>query len=326
MSAAHAPVREPFRVEAVDYASALADLRAVREAVFVQEQRVPLALEWDALDPHCHHVLACDAHGAAIGTGRLVPPGLSVHASAERGSATADTAARIGRMAVLREWRNRGVGAALLQALLRQARDNGWKDVTLHAQVDALDFYLRHGFVATGPRFSEAGIEHQAMRRSFERPQAIVDRAAAVAITAQLVAAARRRLWIYSRELDPGLFDDHRVLDALRAFATRGQGNEVRLLLHDAAAPQRAHAPLLSLAQRLQSAFVFREVDDPVDRAYAAAFVVNDAGGYYFRGLGHRFDGEAEIDGSGRARQLAEAFRPVWERSRPCTELRALGL
>lgn len=301
--------RGPFRVEVVeDYSAALDDLRAVREAVFVREQQVPLDLEWDKLDPFSQHVIARDAAGVAIGTGRLTP---------ER---------KIGRMAVLPEWRNAGVGAALLQALLRLARGHGWHDVSLHAQVGALDFYLRHGFVACGPRFSEAGIEHQAMRLSFDRPQAVADREAAIAIATQLIANARRRLWIYSRELDPGLLDDPRVLDALRGFATRGQGNEVQLLLQDAAAPQRAHAPLLALAQRLPSAFAFREVDDPVDRAYAAAFIANDAGGYYFRGLGHRFDGEAESNGSGRARQLAETFKPVWERSRPCTELRALGL
>jgi predicted GNAT family N-acyltransferase len=305
MSATHGP----FRVEVVeDYSAALDDLRAVREAVFVREQQVPLDLELDALDPSSQHVIARDAGGIAIGTGRLTP---------ER---------KIGRMAVLPEWRNAGVGAALLQALLRLAREHRWNDVSLHAQVGALEFYLRHGFVAYGPPFSEAGIEHQAMRRSFDRPQAVADREAAVAIATRLIANARRRLWIYSRELDPGLLDDRRVLDALRGFATRGQGNEVQLLLQDAAAPQRAHAPLLALAQRLPSAFAFREVDDPVDRAYAAAFIANDAGGYYFRGLGHRFDGEAESDGSGRARQLAETFKPVWERSRPCTELRALGI
>lgn len=301
--------RGPFRVEVVeDYPAALDDLRAVREAVFVREQQVPLDLEWDALDPVSQHVIARDASGNAIGTGRLTP---------ER---------KIGRMAVLPEWRNAGVGAALLQALLRLGRERGWNDVSLHAQVGALDFYLRHGFVAYGPRFSEAGIEHQAMRRRFDRPQVVADREAAVAIAIQLIANARRRLWIYSRELDPGLLDDRRVLDALRGFATRGHGNEVQLLLQDAAAPQRAHAPLLALAQRMPSTFAFREVDDPVDRAYAAAFIANDAGGYYFRGLGHRFDGEAESDGSGRARQLAETFKPVWERSRPCTELRALGI
>jgi len=298
----------PFRVEIVDYATALADLRAVRETVFVAEQGVPLALEWDELDPQCHHALARDAAGAAIGTGRLTP---------QHG---------IGRMAVLRDWRGSGVGDALLQALLRQARALGWNEVVLNAQTSAQGFYARHGFEPEGEVFVEAGIDHQRMRRRLDRPQAVDGRDAAIAVTAELATRAKRLLCIYSRELDPGLFDAPRTLDALRRFATRGQGNEVRILLQDADAAQRAHAPLLALAQRLPSVFLLRQVDDPVDRGYASAFVANDDGGYYFRNLGHRFEGEADTDAGGRARQLLEAFRPVWERARPCSELRALGL
>src|SRR3546814_15868665 len=70
----------------------------------------------------------------------------------------------------------------------------------------------------------------------------------------------------------------------------------------------------------------FREVADPVDRTYPSAYLANDDGGYYFRALGHRLDGEAETGAPGRARQLAAHFRPVWERARPCPESRALGL
>jgi hypothetical protein len=62
-----------------------------------------------------------------------------------------------------------------------------------------------------------------------------------------------------------------------------------------------------------------------VVRTYPSAFIDSDAGGYYFRSLGHRFDGEAESDARARARQLAEGFDRVWERARPCSELRALG-
>lgn len=297
-----------FRIEAVDYAAASVDLRAVREAVFVREQQVPLELELDAADPLCAHVVARDAGGDPIGTGRL------------------DAGGRIGRMAVLAGWRGRGVGAALLQALLCIARERGLKEVVLHAQASAITFYARHGFVPVGERFHEAGIEHQSMRLTFAGPQPVEDREDAVTATTDLVAQARRRLWIYSRELDPGLFDSPTVLEALRAFAVRHRGSEAQLLLQDAAAAQRAHAPLLALAQRLPSTFLFREVEDPVDRAYPSAFIATDAGGYYFRALGHRFDGECERHGPGRARQLAETFRSVWERARPCSELRALGL
>lgn len=300
--------RPGFRVEAVEYAAGLPDLRAVREPVFVQEQRVPLELEWDALDPDCAHVIARDDAGRPIGTGRLTP---------ER---------KIGRMAVLAGWRGRGVGDALLEALVDLGRQRGWPELQLNAQVSATGFYARHGFIPLGPRFEEAGIGHQAMRRKLDGAMAITTRDAAVAITIALATKARRNLWIWSHDLDPGLFDAGDVIDALRRLAVAGHGGGIRILLRDAAQPQRALAPLLPLAQRLPSVFQFREVDDPVDRDYPSAFVVNDAGGYYFRSLGNRFDGEADLAGSGRARQLVEVVRTVWERARPVAEYRALGI
>ncbi|WP_343203873.1 GNAT family N-acetyltransferase [Luteimonas sp. MC1782] len=297
-----------FRVDIVGWDDAGRALSAVRNAVFVDEMGIDASLEDDGQDTCCWHVQARDQDGHTIGAGRLDPDG------------------RIGRMAVLPGWRDRGVGNAMLQALLRQARSAGRGDVFLHAQVDAVPFYQRNGFTAEGPRFHEAGITHQTMRLAFDRAQSISDREGAVAITTVLVASARRRLRIFSRALDPGLYDDPRVLAALRSLATGTSGVDIQVLLFDAGAAQRAHSPLVALAQRLPSVFAFREVDDPVDRARADAFVVNDAGGYYHRGLGHRFDGEAQREGAGRARQLAEGFDPVWERSRPCSELRALGL
>jgi predicted GNAT family N-acyltransferase len=297
-----------FRVEAIDYEQGLAELRAVRETVFVQEQNVPIEEEWDALDPQCLHVIARDDSGLPIGTGRLTPE----H--------------RVGRMAVLPDWRGRGVGDALLAALVEVARQRGWRELALNAQVSAFGFYARHGFVPYDARFHEAGIEHQAMRRKLEGATEIETRDAAVAITTALAGRARRSLWIYSRALDPGLLDAPEVIEALRRLGVAGHGGEVRILLQDIEAPQSAHAPLIALAQRLPSVFLFREVGDPVDRDYPSAFIANDAGGYYFRGLGHRFDGEADLDGSGRARQLIETFRPVWERARPVSEYRALGI
>ena len=297
-----------FVVEVIDFAIGRGDLQAIRDVVFVQEQQVPAEMERDALDPQCVHVIARTADGMAIGTGRLTPD----H--------------RIGRMAVLREWRGKGVGDAMLLALIEQARERGWREVALNAQASAITFYARHGFLPHGERFIEAGIEHLAMRRLLAGANAIEDHAAAVVTTRALIGAARRGLWIYSRNLDPGLFDAPEVLDAFRSFATAGVGGEARILLQDAAAPQRAHAPLLELAQRLPSVFLFREPIDPVDRAYASAYLANDNGGYYFRSLGHRLEGEADLHGPGRARQLRNAFEQVWERSRPVTEYRALGI
>jgi predicted GNAT family N-acyltransferase len=299
--------QEPaFTVEAVDYQAALPQLREVRESVFVQEQGVPLELEWDELDPQCHHVIARDAQGNPIGTGRLTPE----H--------------KIGRMAVLAEWRGRGVGDALLQALIEKAHALDWHDVSLHAQVTAINFYARHGFLPYGERFVEAGIDHQSMRRLLDGTNPVETHDAAVAALLGVIGTARRELWIYSRELDPGLLDHPDVLAALRRFgADRGVAH---ILLQDATAPQMAHAPLIALAQRLPSAFLFRVIEEPVDRAYASAFVANDRGGWYFRTLGHRPEGETRIDQPARARQLQSTFEPVWERARPCSEYRTLGI
>lgn len=295
-----------YRVDVVDYATALADLRAVRDVVFVQEQRVPVEIERDQLDAACVHVLARDADARPIGTGRLAPSG------------------KIGRMAVLADWRGRGVGRALLLRLLDEARARGLGEATLHAQVDAERFYAADGFLPVGERFEEAGIQHQAMRRLLAQPAAVETAAQAAAAVVGIVANARRSLTVYSRDMDPGLLDLPDVLTALRRLATRG--GEIRLLLQDVESPHRAHAPLIPLMQRLPSAFATRVIDEPVDRTYPATFIANDTGGWYFRPLGHRLEGETELDGAARVRQLRTVFDGAWERARPATELRALGI
>ena len=123
-------------------------LRAVRTTVFVDEQRVPVALEWDGLDAECLHVLACDAGGHAIGTGRLLPDG------------------KIGRMAVVHGARGMGVGTAILRELLAAARERGFLQVELSAQTHAVGFYQRCGFVVVSDEYLDAGIPHRTMRLS----------------------------------------------------------------------------------------------------------------------------------------------------------------
>ena len=315
MSTGDAPVASvaPFRVRAVAYATAYRDLHAVRDLVFVQEQGVPVELEHDALDPGCVHVLARTLSGEPIGTARLAPP-------------RPDLPAKLGRMAVLPGWRGRGVGAALLRALLREARQRGWHEVVLHAQAPVIDFYLGHGFAAEGPRFTEAGIEHQAMRLVAHGAVAVAGPEDAVATAAAIALAARRSLCLHLRELEPILLEAPPLLQALRRFAVAGRGGEVRILLQQPADQAQGAAALLALARRMPTSFAFRAAVDPVDLAYPSAYLVNDVGGYYFRGLGARFEGEADLAAPGRARQLRAMFSRVWERSRPMTEFRALRL
>lgn len=314
------PLTADFRIEPADYRTDFQDLRHVRESVFVVEQKVPLELEWDALDPVCQHVVARDGHNRAIGTGRLSPQ----HA--------------IGRLAVLPEWRGRGVGAALLSALIDAARMQRWDAVELHAQVDAIAFYRKHGFEAFGEEFDEAGIRHQSMRLALapfeERPappprmalSAVETFEQALAATVATINQSRRDLCVFSRDLDPALLGQPAVLDALRAYATSGIDPRVRVLLLDPQSPEQTGHPWLTLAQRLPSAFEFRACEEEPDRQYPSAFLVGDRGALYFRPLGGRMEGEASDATPARARQLLEAFERMWQRGRTCTEFRALGI
>jgi predicted GNAT family N-acyltransferase len=134
------------RIELLDWNVARAEASRIRLEVFVKEQRVPPEIEMDDMDAASVHALAY-RDGRAVGTGRLLPDG------------------HIGRMAVLKAFRAAGVGGAILERLLAEARHRGVREAILSAQTQAIGFYRRYGFAEAGPEFEEAGIAHQEMRR-----------------------------------------------------------------------------------------------------------------------------------------------------------------
>lgn len=144
----------PLRVELAEWDAARELAAPIRFTVFVVEQKVPAEEEIDAWDPLSVHALALDAAGHALGTGRLLPDG------------------HIGRMAVLREARGRGVGSALLTALMAEARRRGHAHAVLSAQVHAIDFYRRHGYAVVSGEYLDCGIAHVDMRCELVRAPA----------------------------------------------------------------------------------------------------------------------------------------------------------
>jgi predicted GNAT family N-acyltransferase len=140
-------VTRGYTVSLTDWHASGKLIRQVRNAVFIMEQGVPKALEWDDSDPHCTHVIAVIDSGSPVGTGRLLPDGT------------------IGRMAVVKHWRGHGVGDAMLTCLIDEARRQGRKRVKLSSQQQAVGFYLRHHFITSGSPYMEAGIPHIAMSR-----------------------------------------------------------------------------------------------------------------------------------------------------------------
>jgi predicted GNAT family N-acyltransferase len=151
------PVRiVEYSVATGDWAELGAEAMPIRERVFVAEQGVPAEMELDEFDALATHVLACLESGLCIGTARLIT---------ETGGK-----ARIGRMAVLAEWRGQGVGAALLGRLLEDAALAGINRLGLSAQIQAIPFYRRYGFVEEGSEYLDAGLRHMAMWRELKRP------------------------------------------------------------------------------------------------------------------------------------------------------------
>jgi predicted GNAT family N-acyltransferase len=140
----------------IDGEGELGGALALRERVFCDEQGVPPAEERDGLDAEATHLLALAGDDELVGTLRVV---------------RVRRQAKIGRVAVKRSWRRRGVASAMLdEALARAARD-GARQVRLAAQTDAIELYTCAGFEIESDRFVEAGIEHVWMGRALEPPR-----------------------------------------------------------------------------------------------------------------------------------------------------------
>ena len=138
-------LKDSFTIEQVNWSSHSDILLQVRNRVFIEEQKVPAEIETDEHDQQSTHFVALDQKRNPIGTARLLPDG------------------RVGRVAVLIEWRRKGVGRALMKETLTVSSHRGIPHVSLHAQVSSIPFYLELGFKTKGPEFYEAGIPHRKM-------------------------------------------------------------------------------------------------------------------------------------------------------------------
>jgi predicted GNAT family N-acyltransferase len=136
-----------IRVRRLASQKEIAKAFAIRMRVFVKEQGVPAEIELDSDDDRATHFLAYIG-SRAVGTARVVR---------HHGSA------KIGRMAVLKSYRGRGIGKKLLERAMEAAKKWGARKIYLHAQVAVIGFYESMGFRCTGPIFDEAGIAHRKM-------------------------------------------------------------------------------------------------------------------------------------------------------------------
>ena len=129
-------------------ASLIDRAHAIRRAVFIEEQHVPEAEEWDDLDQVTTHFIGVD-RGVDIATGRLFISG---------------GIAKLQRIAVLKKARGRNIGFDLISTMIDVAQqDDSVRQLKLSAQTYAIPFYERFGFVAFGDEYDDAGIPHRDM-------------------------------------------------------------------------------------------------------------------------------------------------------------------
>jgi len=140
-----------LKVEIVKWIDGYAPLSMIREKVFIEEQKVMFQLEWDGKDEEAIHFLAYQDE-KAIGCARAF---------------VIENHMQLGRMAVLKEYRNKGIGSFLIEKAITTAKLNQLSKISISAQCHAIDFYKKFGFEVTSEIYLDAGISHQDMELIF---------------------------------------------------------------------------------------------------------------------------------------------------------------
>lgn len=140
-----------LKVEIVKWIDGYAPLSMIREKVFIEEQKVTPQLEWDGKDEEAIHFLAYQDE-KAIGCARAF---------------VIENHMQLGRMAVLKEYRNNGIGSFLIEKAITTAKLNQLSKISISAQCHAIDFYKKFGFEVTSEIYLDAGISHQDMELIF---------------------------------------------------------------------------------------------------------------------------------------------------------------
>ncbi len=317
-----------IRIRKYSWQLAPAPIRDIRQRVFVEEQNVPPELEWDDTDDIADHYLAITEDNEPAGVARVF--------------STLEETAHIGRMAVLPEFRGKGVGEALLRHLLTEA--SRFEELQLSAQEHAIPFYQRSGFHVCSDLYDDAGIPHVDMRclspdlvapeSHREYPMILgKDRdswlfeseTSMISLLDSMTGQATQRLWLYDRLLEHDLYDRYRFRELLSALARRHRLSEVRLLIHEDKPLVKRRHQIVELMRRLPSRIELRLINDgyPVEDQ---PFLLADREGVVYRHDFYKPEGFANFADGGRVKLLGEAFQRMWDASRNSLELRELPL
>ena len=300
-----------LKIERVRWSEHWRELTEIRRRVFVEEQRVPVELELDEDDFTARHWLA--RYGSeVVGTVRLLADG------------------HVGRMAVAADYRGRGIGRALLHAVIDDAIQQQLPKLELAAQTHAIDFYRKEGFQPIGDSFMDAGIAHQSMTRTLRGTQRLGEDGRKFAVESlpdsalALASLSRRQLWVFCHSLEPEVYAQPRLIDIVSTLARKHRDSEIRLLICDDRPLRESRHPLVELSQRLSSSIHIR-VSNPKQHGELSEYFLladNEAT------LVHSMRRGGRAWGCFHSRPTASAYREqfdrLWQHAKPSPWLRPL--
>lgn len=237
-----------LEIKAVRWDTEQINLRTIRQIVFIDEQQVPPEMEWEIADQSAHHWLVIKDK-AIIGCGRLLANG------------------KIGRMAILKDHRQQGIGFKLLQTIIEFAKQEGFFEIQLSAQTHAQTFYEKAGFTSKGAHFMEAGIEHIGMSMRLSEYAKLGTHTGTFKVQnfhqeiCNMISQASRYIYIAMQDLDLHLFNNEDFLNILSKHARANRHSEIRILTENTQLLVENNSPFIGLAQRLNSSILLKEYE-----------------------------------------------------------------
>jgi len=291
-------------------------LMSIRQAVFIEEQNVPKDIEIDEHDPICLHILAYDKD-LPVATARLLNDG------------------HIGRMCVLKSYRLQGIATELLNRLIQKARQRSIQSIELHAQLTALPFYQKAGFVVCSVTFMDAGIKHKTMR--LEQPSQpslgnnpltleLDSRVLCSETIISLISQATRSIAIFSQNLEYTLYHHSKVSEAIKTLIRRNRKAQVRIICKDSrSASQHGHC-LINLAQRFSTFIEIRKPNTKeINQFQQSWLIIDDVGFCHIKNI-ERFVGTASFNQPLAVKESLDYFNHAWENSEIDQQTRPLSL
>lgn len=317
-----------YLIKAASWPADKALLKEVRSRVFIEEQQVPIELEWDEYDEDAMHWLAFDTEQQ-----QSPVPGQTVdHPPAKPiGTCRMLSNGHIGRMAVLKQYRGQGIGRMLLDAAINQAKNLQLFEVYLHAQTHAITFYQTAGFITHGGVFLDANIEHSAMKLQLAERRLLGVHGGKFAVpdyansALELISQAKRHLRILSFDLDHNTFNTAAMAQAISQLARHSRYTQVRILVADPAPLIKREHRLLTLHRRLSSNILLRK-SNAAPHEFKENLIIADQLGLICQSIREPESAWGNYNNKPITNNYIAQFDDLWERGSEDKNFRQLGI